>query len=464
MYCSKCGKEIKDGAEFCTNCGEKVNNTTKGKSKKKIKYIFITIIVVGIVISIMFLIMSKLGKEDKNIVEKAISQNKDENIILFDENTKYGATFNFKQEDVSNAIKSAYQGSKCETLMGEFGTNNSEWIEVNNDVSDYEMYFYLPEISQNWREMGMLSFKIGIDIDTNNCVQSINFHMMDGQANDDMVSKIISNDTAYEEYYYFILNKLFKDNKIITNMNKVENANKVNGIGTGAVTIKDNIMYGYVVDIAEGTAMYSRQFSIGTVGNEKAEEIKKEYKSYNTGFYIELDEENVNTESNLNEQETIPNVDSVIENTKPSTSDTNSYTNEQEQSNNKPNSSTSSTSTNTNNIPQENNTNDNTNNEENSVQEVSVSVKTGYLLTLAGLGGSDYETVHISLKINGVSVCDREFNRERPDQDLIFVGWYNGVTDKFDFDLVVEGTKVNQPIKYQYNKNGYLEIRDTPSV
>ena len=29
MFCSKCGHELKNGAEFCSNCGEKQDNSLK---------------------------------------------------------------------------------------------------------------------------------------------------------------------------------------------------------------------------------------------------------------------------------------------------------------------------------------------------------------------------------------------------------------------------------------------------
>lgn len=30
MFCRKCGKEVKDGLKFCTNCGAPLNQTSNG--------------------------------------------------------------------------------------------------------------------------------------------------------------------------------------------------------------------------------------------------------------------------------------------------------------------------------------------------------------------------------------------------------------------------------------------------
>lgn len=294
----------KNGSSFCNKCGNRIenieiNNTNKKKlGKKKLILVWVLLVCV-IAVGIVILLKNKPLNEENNINENLV-EDKKSSMIIFNNTTKYGATFNLTQEDIDNAIKSAYKGSECEKLVGEFGSNNSEWTKVENNINDYEMYFYTSAINQQWREMGLSAFKIGISIDTNNYIQSINFTTMGGQSNDNIISEIIKYNNVYEEFYYFILHKLFNDNSIINNMNKVQNANKVNGIGTGGVAIKDNIMYGYIIQFAEGTQMYSKQYSLGVVGNEKAKELEKEYKSYDTGIYVELDSDK--TENNADNQ------------------------------------------------------------------------------------------------------------------------------------------------------------------
>ena len=299
----------KNGSSFCNKCGNNIENvkvsekdTEKHKKKlgkKQLIYIIISVLVACIIgVSIVVFLKNKPLDEKNNINENSV-EDKNSSMIIFDDTTKYGATFNLTREDIDNAIKSAYKGSDCEKLVGEFGSNNSEWTKVENAINDYEMYFYISAINQQWREMGLSAFKIGLSVDNNNYIQSINFTTMGGQSNDNIISEIIKYNNVYEEFYYFILHKLFNDNNIINNMNKVQNANKVNGTSTGGVAIKDNIMYGYIIQFSEGTQMYSKQFSVGTLGDEKAKELENEYKSYNTGIYVELDNDKTeNTENN----------------------------------------------------------------------------------------------------------------------------------------------------------------------
>ena len=60
-YCSKCGKELKEGADICLNCGKLVNNQQK-KNKNIEKGLSIASLVLGI-ISILWTFIMILGYE-----------------------------------------------------------------------------------------------------------------------------------------------------------------------------------------------------------------------------------------------------------------------------------------------------------------------------------------------------------------------------------------------------------------
>ena len=311
MYCGKCGKEIPEGQTICEDCTNKLktNNNENGKStiKKSVKISLIIIISIILLSVIITIITNSTLKKTNNLKENIETNNsiesKDENIIIFDSNTKYGATFNLTQEDIDNAIKSAYQGSECEKLLGVFGNNNSEWTKVENNINDYEMYFYISAITQDLRKIGLYSFKIGINVDTNNHLQSITFTTGGGKSNDYVISEITKYNSVYEEFYYLILNKLFTNDNIINNMKKVQNANKINGISSGGITIHNNIIYSNILQLSESTQIYSRQYQIGAVGNEKANELINVYKGSNTGIYIDINNNETNNGNNIEQVE-----------------------------------------------------------------------------------------------------------------------------------------------------------------
>ena len=38
MFCSKCGKALRDGAEFCSACGAKVSQNSENKKENSVKF------------------------------------------------------------------------------------------------------------------------------------------------------------------------------------------------------------------------------------------------------------------------------------------------------------------------------------------------------------------------------------------------------------------------------------------
>ena len=497
MYCGKCGKEIPEGQTICEDCTNKIK-TDNGKRKLIIKkpvkivlIIILAIILLSVIITIINISNSTLKKDTdlKEDIETNNSiENKDESIIIFDDNTSTGATFNIKREDIDKAIKSAYQGSQCEKLIGEFCSNNSEWTKVDDGISNYAMYFYIPAINQKSREMGLYAFRIGIYVTPNNYIQSITLHSAGrtGVITDYTVSEIIKNNSIYEEFYYDILKKLFNDDNIIQNMNKVENANKVNGIGTGGIIIKDNITYFYLIQLSEEKNMYSKQYSIGAVGNEKAKEMKDAYKGYN--IYIDVDDNKTNSSNNIEPVEEELNT----------TSSTSSNSNNTTSSNNNSNTNTNSKPVKEtiempyfqmgyelkeytddldklgikykivkkSNLDYEDNTvisvEHNGENIEkgttititvaDNVYDLNVRFDTYYLLELADISATDYEnkTINVKVDVKGKNV----FNGNLP---LTYVDWADtaftikGKPDiRNDFEITVEGKKITKSIKTYY--------------
>lgn len=60
MYCSKCGKEIKEGEEFCSNCGTSISAKWQGNIKQKNRNkskLFFILTAIGTVITVMFIIL-----------------------------------------------------------------------------------------------------------------------------------------------------------------------------------------------------------------------------------------------------------------------------------------------------------------------------------------------------------------------------------------------------------------------
>lgn len=69
MLCNKCGKELRDGAEFCSNCGAKANS----KKEAKKNYIPLLAAIVGIIVVAIVMIVI-ISKNPSNEVEKNNTQ------------------------------------------------------------------------------------------------------------------------------------------------------------------------------------------------------------------------------------------------------------------------------------------------------------------------------------------------------------------------------------------------------
>lgn len=80
-YCSNCGKELKEGADVCLNCGKLINyQVTMQKNKKPIKGLSIASLILGI-ISILWTFIMIIGIEEA--VETLIIEYKYNETMLY---------------------------------------------------------------------------------------------------------------------------------------------------------------------------------------------------------------------------------------------------------------------------------------------------------------------------------------------------------------------------------------------
>lgn len=149
MYCEKCGKEIKDGNNFCTNCGCLII-----KSNKRNKLIIIGVSII-ILLSVFFLYFNKQYKNEElnqniNISEKTVTEYKIEETkmqqlsydIKIKENTDMEITetwkieikeFNtlFKNFNIDNRYKDITNVKVSEILDND---NKKEFTEIDTEM------------------------------------------------------------------------------------------------------------------------------------------------------------------------------------------------------------------------------------------------------------------------------------------------------------------------------------------
>lgn len=115
MNCKKCGNEIKEGNEFCTNCGYSINGKKKNKLKEyKIPIIIICIFV--IIIILIFGIKAIFNKKDStNYINNEV--NIDTNIVVGEENQSEEKVYITQDSDVSPTGKE---------FIGEFSNSLTE--------------------------------------------------------------------------------------------------------------------------------------------------------------------------------------------------------------------------------------------------------------------------------------------------------------------------------------------------
>lgn len=140
MYCKKCGKEIREGNIFCTNCGQSINEPVKARKNLKIYgtvFIIVLITIIGVVI--IKNIDNKNLQENKNDEKQETQQVEDKeidiklydidnnkpSIITLSSTSETGAIYNFSKGDFKLAVQKV-----CEK-------NNLNYTENTNSYENY---------------------------------------------------------------------------------------------------------------------------------------------------------------------------------------------------------------------------------------------------------------------------------------------------------------------------------------
>lgn len=132
MFCDKCGNELKEGALFCTNCGKKVKEQDKTKKGKKLVFIIIPVVLlVAIIIGLIF-INKNNSERINNLEQSKMTANKQ--LVREDSTAPRGVTYNFKLEDVKNAMDKACKENNTDNYL------DFEYTRSENNVDFYEAY------------------------------------------------------------------------------------------------------------------------------------------------------------------------------------------------------------------------------------------------------------------------------------------------------------------------------------
>ena len=140
MRCKKCNNEIKEGAEFCPNCGKRVNSTSSNKTKILIILgiiIFISIIVAAII----FFIQPQTNSNENNTnntLEQDIADVQNSDIYY---NNEYDVFFD--DGEVSNYIA---ENMKMPDLTGMEYNEAKKYLEENG-------YYFITDIKCKYDEV-----------------------------------------------------------------------------------------------------------------------------------------------------------------------------------------------------------------------------------------------------------------------------------------------------------------------
>ena len=198
MICKKCGKEIREGNIFCTNCGYSINEEIKASKSNKTLVISITAIII-ILITIVGIIAIKNLNNDSNLVENEIEnsnngnnlsvneqvnqQIEDEEIdiklydvnnnkpskITLDDTSETGAVYNFTIDDFKEVLQNV-----CETNNMNFkvSENTEEIYTVTIEVNEY--YFGFITLAMQNNKMTGLAYG-GYGLVDSNKKETINY-------------------------------------------------------------------------------------------------------------------------------------------------------------------------------------------------------------------------------------------------------------------------------------------------
>ena len=161
MYCPKCGKEIKNGNTFCTNCGEAITTDKQNDEKKIIKikftHLIIFIIAIALIIGILLVVSLNKGniiqkyKDSKELTSKGTnieSNNSDKVYITLDSNVSpTGKEFIGEfTENLTNVYQDMTKGN-ASLLKKYYDTSieNMKQLSIESSLRDYkytEIVFY----------------------------------------------------------------------------------------------------------------------------------------------------------------------------------------------------------------------------------------------------------------------------------------------------------------------------------
>ena len=138
MFCTNCGKEIKEGNRFCTNCGKPVNG-----NKNIRKLIIIGIIIILIIVSIILIIILYNKKQNNEV-----QSNDTMNIMNNEETNNYtdvGNNVNTNTTIENNIEELKLQNLDFEVLLKQNGdmevteTWNIEILDTNTLFKTFEL-------------------------------------------------------------------------------------------------------------------------------------------------------------------------------------------------------------------------------------------------------------------------------------------------------------------------------------
>ena len=134
MFCNKCGKELKDGAKFCTECGNNVKYDNGIRNKKLLFITIAVIVIIAVVVGIIFIAKSSNRNEAQidNIEQNKISANKE--LVRDDTTAPRDITYNFKLEDIKRAMDNTCKDLNINPYL------DFEYVRSQNGVDFYEAY------------------------------------------------------------------------------------------------------------------------------------------------------------------------------------------------------------------------------------------------------------------------------------------------------------------------------------
>ena len=166
MFCTKCGKEIKEGDVFCTNCGHKVENKAKKMSSNNIKKIIILIVVILLVLAVIIVSVNFFNnRNSKNentndIIEENVSEEENTKIEIGKDYEctssgmvgyiKFTTEKDFEMElgaiaSENEIKKGTYKIEESIITLNITYDSNFDYLEYTED--DYEFETYTEEIT-----------------------------------------------------------------------------------------------------------------------------------------------------------------------------------------------------------------------------------------------------------------------------------------------------------------------------